>query len=74
MLFFLGLAKEHKQKIKQLLKHFMPDLFYTARGELSDDEMDKDDGESSIYSNDIIFIPPFQSSRFTENHRPAASH
>ena len=30
----------------------MPDLFYTARGELSDDEMDKDDGESSIYSTD----------------------
>ncbi|XP_071141100.1 paired amphipathic helix protein Sin3a-like isoform X1 [Mytilus edulis] len=39
-----GLAKEHKQRIKQLLKHFIPDLFYTARGELSDDERDDEDG------------------------------
>lgn len=42
-----GLAKEHKQKIKQLLKHFIPDLFYTARGELSEDEMDRDDDDIS---------------------------
>lgn len=47
-----GLAKEHKQKIKQLLKHFMPDLFYTARGELSDDEMDKDDDDASDHEDE----------------------
>jgi len=33
-----SLHKEDKQRIKQLLKHFMADLFFTTRGELSDDE------------------------------------
>ena len=34
----LGIHKDEKHKIKQLLLHFLPDLFYTTRGELSDDE------------------------------------
>ncbi|KAI1292628.1 Paired amphipathic helix protein Sin3a [Halotydeus destructor] len=35
--------KEDKQKIKQLMKHFIPDLFAVPRGDLSDDEMDDTD-------------------------------
>ena len=38
-----SLHKEDKQKIKELLYHFMPDLFFMPRGELSDDEQDKDE-------------------------------
>ncbi|KAH7984027.1 hypothetical protein HPB52_016270 [Rhipicephalus sanguineus] len=37
-----GLNKE-RQKIRQLLHRFIPDLFCLPRGELSDDEVDKDD-------------------------------
>ncbi|XP_052215877.1 paired amphipathic helix protein Sin3a-like isoform X2 [Dreissena polymorpha] len=40
-----GIHKDEKQKIKVLLKQFLPDLFFTARQELSDDEMEKDDEE-----------------------------
>lgn len=39
-----GIHKEDKQKIKQLIRQFLPDFFSVPRGELSDDEMDKDDG------------------------------
>lgn len=35
--------KEDKQKVKQLLRQFIPDLFATPRGELSDDELDDND-------------------------------
>ena len=38
-----SIHKSDKQKIKQLLKHFIPDLFGTARGELSDDEQEETD-------------------------------
>ena len=38
-----SIHKEDKQKIKQLMKHFIPDLFSTPRGELSDDEFDEDE-------------------------------
>lgn len=35
--------KEDKQKIKQLMRHFIPDLFATRRGELSDDECEDEE-------------------------------
>lgn len=38
-----SIHKEDKQKVKQLMRHFVPDLFSTPRGELSDDEMDDSD-------------------------------
>ncbi|XP_071826257.1 paired amphipathic helix protein Sin3a-like isoform X2 [Apostichopus japonicus] len=38
-----GIHKEEKQKIKQLLHHFLPDFLFVERGELSDDEDDDDD-------------------------------
>ncbi len=39
-----GIQKEDKQKIKQIVYHFLSDLFFVPRGALSDDE---DDDESS---------------------------
>ena len=38
-----AIHKEDKQRIKQLLKHFIPDLFFHPRQELSDDERDEDE-------------------------------
>lgn len=38
-----SIHKEEKQKIKQLLRQFVPDLFFATRGDLSDDEMDEND-------------------------------
>ena len=38
-----SIHKEDKQKIKQLMRHFIPDLFATPRGELSDDEFDEEE-------------------------------
>lgn len=47
-----SIHQDEKQRIKQLLKHFIPDLFFLPRGELSDDEMNEemeiDDGGSLI--------------------------
>lgn len=37
-----AIHKEDKQRIKLLLKHFIPDLFFHPRQELSDDERDED--------------------------------
>lgn len=33
-----AIQKEDKQKIKQIIYHFLPDLFFVPRGALSDDE------------------------------------
>ncbi|XP_034946100.1 paired amphipathic helix protein Sin3a isoform X2 [Chelonus insularis] len=38
-----AIHKEDKQRIKILLKHFIPDLFFHPRQELSDDERDDDE-------------------------------
>lgn len=38
-----SIHKQDKQKIKQLMRHFIPDLFNTPRGDLSDDELDECD-------------------------------
>jgi hypothetical protein len=35
-----AIQKEDKQKIKQIMYHFVPDLFFISRGALSDDESD----------------------------------
>lgn len=45
-----SIHKEDKTKIKQLMKHFIPDLFATARGDLSDDELE--DLDSSLDARD----------------------
>lgn len=43
-----AIHKEDKQRIKLLLKHFIPDLFFHTRQELSDDEQDDDSKYPSI--------------------------
>ncbi|CAL1533075.1 unnamed protein product [Lymnaea stagnalis] len=40
-----GVDKEAKTRIKQLVKHFVPDLFFAPRGELSDDDGDLNEGK-----------------------------
>ena len=45
--YLVGIHKEEKQKIKQLLLHFLPDLMFMERGELSDDEDEDDEGEQN---------------------------
>ncbi|XP_020279862.1 paired amphipathic helix protein Sin3b isoform X2 [Pseudomyrmex gracilis] len=43
-----AIHKEDKQRIKLLLKHFIPDLFFHPRQELSDDERDEDDEKEDM--------------------------
>ncbi|XP_063217594.1 paired amphipathic helix protein Sin3b isoform X4 [Bacillus rossius redtenbacheri] len=38
-----AIHKEDKQRIKQLLRHFVPDMFFHPRQELSEDEREDDD-------------------------------
>lgn len=38
-----SIHKDEKQKIKQLMRQFIPDLYFSPRGELSDDEIDEND-------------------------------
>lgn len=47
-----GIHKEDKQRIKQLMRQFIPDFFSVPRGELSDDEIDKDDDMETEDGND----------------------
>lgn len=42
------IQKEDKRKIKQILKHFIPDLFNHPRMEMSDDENDDGKGFAAI--------------------------
>lgn len=39
----VGIQKEEKYKIKQIIQHFIPDLLFARRGELSDVEEEEDD-------------------------------
>ncbi|CAA9997397.1 unnamed protein product, partial [Nesidiocoris tenuis] len=45
-----GVHKQDKQRIKQLLRHSIPDMFHHRRQELSDDERDTDDKMDSDVS------------------------
>ncbi|XP_054713326.1 paired amphipathic helix protein Sin3a-like [Uloborus diversus] len=47
-----GTQKEDKQKIKHLMRQFFPDFFSAPRGDLSDDEVDKDDDMETEDGND----------------------
>lgn len=46
-----SIHKEDKQRIKQLLRHFLPDLFFHPRQELSDDERDDADNDEDSDAN-----------------------
>lgn len=52
-----GIQKEDKYKIKQIIYHFIPDMLFSQRGELSDveeeeeeEEMDLDEGASKKHN------------------------
>ena len=47
----MGMQKEDKQKIKQIIYHFLPDLFFVPRGALSDDEADDDCEDNNSQSS-----------------------
>lgn len=52
-----AIQKQEKQRIKQLLRHFLPDLFSHPRHPLSDDE--RDDGKFNIYFCVVTVLLPF---------------
>ena len=44
--FFAGIHKDDKQKVRQVMHQFLPDLYFTPRGnQPSDDEDDEEDGK-----------------------------
>lgn len=47
-----SIHQDEKQKIKQLLKHFIPDLFFLPRSELSDDELNDGVDNNGSQPND----------------------
>uniref|UniRef100_A0A671TXT2 SIN3 transcription regulator family member Ab n=1 Tax=Sparus aurata TaxID=8175 RepID=A0A671TXT2_SPAAU len=44
----VGIQKEDKYKIKQIINHFIPDLLFARRGELSDVEEDEEEEEEDM--------------------------
>lgn len=44
----VGIQKEDKYKIKQIIHHFIPDLLFARRGELSDVEEEEDEDEEDM--------------------------
>lgn len=48
----VGIQKEDKYKIKQIIHHFIPDLLFARRGELSDVEEEEEDEEEEMESDE----------------------
>lgn len=48
----VGIQKEDKYKIKQIIHHFIPDLLFARRGELSDVEEEEEDEEEEVESDE----------------------
>jgi paired amphipathic helix protein Sin3a len=46
-----GIHKEDKQRIKQLVRQSLPDMFHYARQEMSDDEEEEEDEEENNQDN-----------------------
>lgn len=44
----VGIQKEDKYKIKQIIHHFIPDLLFARRGELSDVEEEEEEEEEDM--------------------------
>lgn len=55
-----GIQKNEKQRIKHILRQFVPDLFFHPRQELSDDEREGDGKYCLIikFEQLSIFFPP----------------
>lgn len=48
----VGIQTEDKYKIKQIIHHFIPDLLFARRGELSDVEEEEEDEEEDLESDE----------------------
>ncbi|KAM4602714.1 paired amphipathic helix protein Sin3a-like isoform 2-T2 [Polymixia lowei] len=48
----VGIQKEDKYKIKQIIHHFIPDMLFARRGELSDAEEEEDEDEDAEMDQD----------------------
>ncbi|XP_061526323.1 paired amphipathic helix protein Sin3a-like isoform X1 [Phycodurus eques] len=48
----VGIQKDDKYKIKQIIHHFIPDLLFARRGELSDVEVDEDEEDAEDVDTD----------------------
>lgn len=53
-----AVQKQEKTRIKHIIRHFIPDLFFWPRQQLSDDE--RDDGTSLIFRAEFFFCIPLQ--------------
>lgn len=69
-----SIQKQEKTKIKYILRQFLPDMFFSSRQQLSDDERDDGEFEPSentfhLYPLLIIQIARMHSQRPTPAHR-----
>lgn len=51
-----GIQKQEKTKIKHILRQFVPDLFFSPRQQLSDDERDDGKWKRDFYIDFIYYI------------------
>jgi len=54
-----SIQKDDKKKIKQLLKHFIPDIFRHTRMDLSDDENDGTTRCNYMFTKAVVFMSFF---------------
>ena len=52
-----GIQKEDKYKIKQIIHHFVPDMLFARRGELSDAEEEEDDEDEEANDGYVKGLP-----------------
>ncbi|XP_062132486.1 uncharacterized protein LOC133843102 isoform X3 [Drosophila sulfurigaster albostrigata] len=69
-----GIQKQEKQKIKQIIRQFVPDLFFAPRQPLSDDERDDDDTKMDVDSPLSRCAPKGVGTPSSEGASPARSN
>uniref|UniRef100_A0A8C6T5N1 SIN3 transcription regulator family member Ab n=1 Tax=Neogobius melanostomus TaxID=47308 RepID=A0A8C6T5N1_9GOBI len=52
----VGIHKDDKSKIKQMIQHLLPDLLFSRRGQLSDAEDEEDEDEDSPLRNGTTLL------------------
>lgn len=67
-----GIQKQEKTKIKHILRQFVPDLFFSPRQPLSDDEREDDDKEMDVDPSDTDSIKIKASSNAINSGLPGA--
>jgi paired amphipathic helix protein Sin3a len=69
-----AIQKEDKQRIKQIIYHFLPDLFFVPRGALSDDESSPDPPPPPALATSINEKPSNPDTVGTENEENLQSN